>query len=164
MNATLTKEFEGFAECCLELARSAETTERRARFIQMAHEYQLATLLISEELSPAAAGTSPTLPGRVHLGEQPRLRTTLPRGDTLALKHKCLAPINKTPTCGSATKGSGRRRTGHVNKTEIDRLLHSCRAWLFRTLANALFDPYRPELHYMRGPGPKWRAKYRRAR
>ena len=22
------------------------------------------------------------------------------------------------------------------------------------------FDPYRPELHYMRGPGPKWRAKY----
>jgi hypothetical protein len=23
-----------------------------------------------------------------------------------------------------------------------------------------LFDPYRPELHYMRGPGPKWRAKY----
>jgi hypothetical protein len=21
------------------------------------------------------------------------------------------------------------------------------------------FDPYRPELHYMRGPGPKWRAK-----
>ena len=22
-------------------------------------------------------------------------------------------------------------------------------------------DPYRPELHYMRGPGPKWRAKHR---
>jgi len=20
--------------------------------------------------------------------------------------------------------------------------------------------PYRPELHYMRGPGPRWRAKY----
>jgi hypothetical protein len=48
--------------------------------------------------------------------------------------------------------------------SEIDRLLHRCRAWLFHTLANALFDPYRPELHYMRGPGPKWRAKYRRAR
>jgi hypothetical protein len=31
---------------------------------------------------------------------------------------------------------------------------------LFRTLANALLDPYRPELHYMRGPGPKWQAKY----
>jgi hypothetical protein len=22
-------------------------------------------------------------------------------------------------------------------------------------------DPYRPELHYMRGPGPKWHAKNR---
>jgi hypothetical protein len=22
------------------------------------------------------------------------------------------------------------------------------------------FDPYRPELHYMRGPGPKWREKH----
>jgi hypothetical protein len=28
-----------------------------------------------------------------------------------------------------------------------------------RTLQN-LFDPYRPELHYMRGPGPKWHAKH----
>jgi hypothetical protein len=51
MNGTLSKQFEGFAECCLELARSAETTERRARFIQMAHEYRLATLLTSEEPS-----------------------------------------------------------------------------------------------------------------
>jgi hypothetical protein len=24
----------------------------------------------------------------------------------------------------------------------------------------SLRDPYRPELHYMRGPGPKWRAKH----
>ena len=24
-------------------------------------------------------------------------------------------------------------------------------------------NPYRPELHYMRGPGPKWRAKHRLA-
>ena len=31
---------------------------------------------------------------------------------------------------------------------------------LLRDLAKALFDPYRPELHYMRGPGPKWRAKH----
>ena len=22
-------------------------------------------------------------------------------------------------------------------------------------------DPYRPERHYMRGPGPKWHAKHR---
>jgi hypothetical protein len=24
----------------------------------------------------------------------------------------------------------------------------------------AAFDSYRPELHYMRGPGPKWHAKH----
>jgi hypothetical protein len=23
-----------------------------------------------------------------------------------------------------------------------------------------MLDPYRPELHYMRGPGPKWREKH----
>ena len=28
-----------------------------------------------------------------------------------------------------------------------------------REVVQALTDPYRPELHYMRGPGPKWRAK-----
>ncbi len=27
-------------------------------------------------------------------------------------------------------------------------------------IGTALFDSYRPELHYMRGPGPKWRAKH----
>jgi hypothetical protein len=27
-------------------------------------------------------------------------------------------------------------------------------------LSKALFDPYRPEQHYMRGPGPKWHAKH----
>ena len=24
------------------------------------------------------------------------------------------------------------------------------------------FQPYQPELHYMRGPGPKWREKHAR--
>ena len=31
---------------------------------------------------------------------------------------------------------------------------------LYRTFAHDLFGGYRPELHYMRGPGPKWRAKH----
>jgi hypothetical protein len=38
---------------------------------------------------------------------------------------------------------------------------------LFRTVARGwrnmmrdLFDPYRPERHYMRGPGPKWRERH----
>jgi hypothetical protein len=34
----------------------------------------------------------------------------------------------------------------------------TARRW--RGLAAPLFDPYRPELHYMRGPGPKWREKH----
>jgi hypothetical protein len=34
---------------------------------------------------------------------------------------------------------------------------------LFHTLVKAVLDPYRPELHYMRGPGPKWHAKHRPA-
>lgn len=40
-------------------------------------------------------------------------------------------------------------------------------ASLFRIVAQRwhvqvahLFQPYRPELHYMRGPGPKWREKH----
>ena len=33
------------------------------------------------------------------------------------------------------------------------------RAFWRQFLARA-FDPYRPELYYMRGPGPAWRAKH----
>jgi hypothetical protein len=29
----------------------------------------------------------------------------------------------------------------------------------WRQFYTRAFDPYRPELHYMRGPGPAWRAK-----
>jgi hypothetical protein len=31
-------------------------------------------------------------------------------------------------------------------------------AW--QGLLKRVFDPYRPERHYMRGPGPKWHAKH----
>ena len=34
--------------------------------------------------------------------------------------------------------------------------------WRWRRLTGSLFDPYRPELHYMRGPGPKRRRKHAR--
>jgi hypothetical protein len=30
----------------------------------------------------------------------------------------------------------------------------------FARLFRSIVDPYRPELHYMRGPGPKWHAKH----
>jgi len=32
----------------------------------------------------------------------------------------------------------------------------------WRRLAKDFVRPYRPELHYMRGPGPKWREKHGR--
>jgi hypothetical protein len=30
----------------------------------------------------------------------------------------------------------------------------------YRTFFGVVSNPYRPEQHYMRGPGPKWRAKH----
>jgi hypothetical protein len=34
---------------------------------------------------------------------------------------------------------------------------------MVRGLIRDFVDPYRPEQHYMRGPGPKWREKHLRA-
>lgn len=31
---------------------------------------------------------------------------------------------------------------------------------IWHSVRVAIFNPYRPELHYMRGPGPKWHAKH----
>ena len=33
-------------------------------------------------------------------------------------------------------------------------------AEVWRDLRKGLLNTYRPELHYMRGPGPKWREKH----
>jgi hypothetical protein len=33
-------------------------------------------------------------------------------------------------------------------------------SYLRREIAETLADNYRPEMHYMRGPGPKWREKH----
>ena len=33
---------------------------------------------------------------------------------------------------------------------------------LWRSVTTDLFGGYQPERHYMRGPGPKWRAKHAR--
>jgi hypothetical protein len=48
------------------------------------------------------------------------------------------------------TAGSTHRQASKF-AAEFGNLLHD----LLRA-----FDPYRPELHYMRGPGPKWHAKH----
>jgi hypothetical protein len=47
-----------------------------------------------------------------------------------------------------------------AHPTPANRIEAVWRRW--RRLTAALLDPYRPELHYMRGPGPKWRAKHAR--
>jgi hypothetical protein len=33
-------------------------------------------------------------------------------------------------------------------------------AGIFRAFREGILDRYHPELHYMRGPGPKWREKH----
>ena len=55
---------------------------------------------------------------------------------------------------------------GAVRGNSSQRQAHSLAAdfrHFVRDFAKAVFDPYRPELHYMRGPGPKWHAKHRPA-
>ncbi len=42
--------------------------------------------------------------------------------------------------------------------TPVRGLDSAARRW--RYLRSSLLDPYRPELHYMRGPGSKWREKH----
>jgi hypothetical protein len=34
---------------------------------------------------------------------------------------------------------------------------------IWQAFSKWALDPYRPELHYMRGPGPKWREKHAHA-
>jgi hypothetical protein len=42
-----------------------------------------------------------------------------------------------------------------------DGLVQLVNTW--RRLRQRIFDSYHPELHYMRGPGPKWREKHAHA-
>lgn len=42
---------------------------------------------------------------------------------------------------------------------ERPRLIAEIRGF-WRAFVAQAFNPYRPELHYMRGPGPAWHAKH----
>jgi hypothetical protein len=59
-----------------------------------------------------------------------------------------------------ATITSASLSTPANSRDGIARPFAEFRAFLRLFLARA-FNPYRPELHYMRGPGPAWRAKHR---
>jgi hypothetical protein len=50
----------------------------------------------------------------------------------------------------------------HVSRVLFARRALDATARRWRRLTTSLFDPYQPERHYMRGPGPKWRAKHAR--
>ena len=50
-------------------------------------------------------------------------------------------------------------KNGTKTSNRNPRFLSVLAMW-WRTFRRDLADPYRPELHYMRGPGPKWRAKH----
>ncbi len=52
-------------------------------------------------------------------------------------------------------------RSCTVRHKAVGNLIADC-AEFVQGLARSLLDPYRPELHYMRGPGPKWHAKHDR--
>lgn len=52
--------------------------------------------------------------------------------------------------------GIGEATSGSSSPAAMFRV--AARRW--QTQMTRLFDPYRPEQHYMRGPGPKWREKH----
>jgi hypothetical protein len=56
------------------------------------------------------------------------------------------------------TQRAGSQRTAASRRVTARRRYGLVEAW--RGLTKGLLDPYRPELHYMRGPGPKWREKH----
>jgi hypothetical protein len=60
---------------------------------------------------------------------------------------------------GAAALG---RMSGRPRMLVQRRPLGATIADMARAAARYLFDPYRPELHYMRGPGPKWRERHAR--
>lgn len=47
-----------------------------------------------------------------------------------------------------------------ISRSSSVAVVLGCARDCWRSLSTALFDRYRPELHYMRGPGPKWREKH----
>jgi hypothetical protein len=65
-------------------------------------------------------------------------------------------------SCAMTARTTSRLAIRLATRQVMSRHLYSL-ADLGRTLMRDLFDPYRPELHYMRGPGPKWREKHARA-
>ena len=65
---------------------------------------------------------------------------------------------NRSMSSGDQIMASGRIRRSPIRRKSAS-LLTDLGA-LGHELVHGVLDPYRPELHYMRGPGPKWHAKH----
>jgi hypothetical protein len=63
-------------------------------------------------------------------------------------KARVMATISSASLSTPTSRGSG-----------LAKPLAELRAF-WRQFVERAFNPYRPELHYMRGPGPAWRAKH----
>ena len=136
MSATLAKQFEGFAKCCLDLARSTKTATHRVRFVEMAHEYWLASLLIRNELSSdLSAGHAYHNGGtnwpskqllslcRWRRARQPGCRAPIPRpenlGDTSRVPWRKLAKYQK-PRRGCRRGFGWQYRGGCCQSSRVD--------------------------------------------
>ena len=60
--------------------------------------------------------------------------------------------------CGSFTTASARL---HSTQSTVSQKVRRLEEIAGHRLLDRATDSYRPERHYMRGPGPKWRAKHR---
>jgi hypothetical protein len=68
------------------------------------------------------------------------------------------ATISTTRSSKSRSRPFSASRIEVAMTRRIDRIVME-----WRRLIDRAFDGYRPERHYMRGPGPKWYAKHRAA-
>jgi hypothetical protein len=71
-------------------------------------------------------------------------------------KHNGLAPGNECP----GRKAVTRRKCVMSVSGPVIRSFGKTIAAVFTSLIEDVLGAYRPERHYMRGPGPKWREKH----
>jgi hypothetical protein len=72
-------------------------------------------------------------------------------------RDRVMAPITSTSLSSPAARRDGQPKPfAELSFAELS--FAEFKAFWQHFFARA-FNPYRPELHYMRGPGPAWRAK-----
>jgi hypothetical protein len=73
-------------------------------------------------------------------------------------------PSNVRPAIWPPRSSTMNRKIGPAQPlaSPTSRRVVDATTWWWHRLTAWLFDPYRPELHYMRGLGPKWREKHAR--